>query len=1274
MPKISYALSIFLFFLISVSKAQISNGSGSYAITTSGPPSSEGPFVTANFDKPIMTTDWWTSILWSHWQNPSGFSNILHPQPFSAQCTANGLTIGYANTPNIFNGNAGTSFDNNYNYDYTADITVGLEGVTFTETNVEDYSDWDVLANWQSGSDILRARMGHGFTYTYFTKSGNKNVTISTSANVSIEGNALRITEGNKHYAVFAPTGATWSGSNGSYQSSLDGENYWSVALLPDDSDATFNNFEQYAFAFISKTEVTYQVDIPNGKIHTDFNVTYDNKEGNASASYFALYRHQWLHTNQVNTNYTYVSPRGAMKVVEGNNFSTTMDNIGSLPLLPTTSGSYNEATLSQLVTEFANRPSYNCQGTGCNSSYYGNYTMGRFLIQAGQVALIANEIGDNTSRDKIVNWMKDELEDFFTFSNDGRYLAYNETWDITINMSENIEHCSIECLNDRNIQYGYWVRAAAIVAQFNTGWANDQQWGPMVDMYIKDVANFDRSDDMFPFMRNFDVYAGHSWALGFSDLPEGADQESSSESLNFASALIYYGQITGRQEYVEQGMWLYTTEVVGTEQYWFDVEEEVFPDGFYPEMLGLIRSSGGFYQLWWQLLPEHVLMVNCFPWTGGALYLGRFPDACQRIYEWIETGAGNNGHTKWHGYLWPYLALYDADRAVSEYNALNYDYDIEIEAEANNYYWLYTMQKAGQIDRSITSNVASSLVFNNNGHKMYAVFNPPGAGQRFVDFSDGNRFDCPDNVLIFFDEDDAVPVEDCAGVEGGSAYIDACGECVGGTTGKDPCPTDCQGVPNGNAYLDNCDRCVGGTTNLEPCTQDCNDEWGGTAFIDSCNICVGGSTGKAPCVIDCNGDINGGAFIDGCGECVGGNTGKEACLAALFTANTYQAAPNEQVTFSDESAGDNIVSYSWDFGLDADPETATGIGPHNVTYSTTGVKTITLTITTSQGHSDSYSRNINIAAASCDAAYVNDFSDGIPTMNSYEQFTNTNRNNQLPSSALSFSAGDNSLLITADGSENASAVMALGANLNIQSDPRLMVKVRASKEMALRITIRDINNTTALTDDLQEAPNSFDLIVNTEWQEFTINFEGNFMDSWIFTGNALNPQSITHVEFIPHPEEHPISGFDNVFEGQFEVDYVLIGGDASACLGGIKDCFGIPNGTATVDQCGVCSGGQTGVPVDDCVTVGNEDLFESSSTVNAFPSPFNDEFIINSEGFNSGDNTLLELYSSDGVSIYSGTYKMGDKISASANWPSGMYHGRIISKNAVHTFSIVKK
>lgn len=119
---------------------------------------------------------------------------------------------------------------------------------------------------------------------------------------------------------------------------------------------------------------------------------------------------------------------------------------------------------------------------------------------------------------------------------------------------------------------------------------------------------------------------------------------------------------------------------------------------------------------------------------------------------------------------------------------------------------------------------------------------------------------------------------KDCDGVFGGSAFFDECGQCVGGETGKEPCEKDCSGVSGGEAYLDPCGKCVGGNTGLTPCQKDCNDELGGAAYLDNCGECVGGSTGQGPCKIDCNGEQGGKAYLDPCGNCVGGNSGDEPC------------------------------------------------------------------------------------------------------------------------------------------------------------------------------------------------------------------------------------------------------------------------------------------------------------------------------------------------------------------------------------------------------------
>jgi hypothetical protein len=95
----------------------------------------------------------------------------------------------------------------------------------------------------------------------------------------------------------------------------------------------------------------------------------------------------------------------------------------------------------------------------------------------------------------------------------------------------------------------------------------------------------------------------------------------------------------------------------------------------------------------------------------------------------------------------------------------------------------------------------------------------------------------------------------------------------------------DCNGDSAGTAFVDNCGICVAGNTGKTACEiKDCNNDINGTAFTDQCGECVGGNTGKTACkiVYDCNGDPNGSAYMDKCKICVGGNTGKLACTTGV--------------------------------------------------------------------------------------------------------------------------------------------------------------------------------------------------------------------------------------------------------------------------------------------------------------------------------------------------------------------------------------------------------
>lgn len=85
-------------------------------------------------------------------------------------------------------------------------------------------------------------------------------------------------------------------------------------------------------------------------------------------------------------------------------------------------------------------------------------------------------------------------------------------------------------------------MQAAAAVALRDPEWASEDQWGGMINLLIRDYASPSRNDAMFPFLRNYDIYEGHSWASGNAMNPGGNNQESSSEAINSHAALILWG------------------------------------------------------------------------------------------------------------------------------------------------------------------------------------------------------------------------------------------------------------------------------------------------------------------------------------------------------------------------------------------------------------------------------------------------------------------------------------------------------------------------------------------------------------------------------------------------------------------------------------------------------------------------------------------------------------------------------------------------------------
>lgn len=113
-------------------------------------------------------------------------------------------------------------------------------------------------------------------------------------------------------------------------------------------------------------------------------------------------------------------------------------------------------------------------------------------------------------------------------------------------------------------------------------------------------------------------------------------------------------------------------------------------------------------------------------------------------------------------------------------------------------------------------------------------------------------------------------------------------------------------------------------------------------------------SNGQVKRVLSTEGDLGGGNFVMDL-NLKGGVCGKSAMVAlnplfcslipvAGFSETNTTLCPNNSIIFSDTSKG-STNGYTWDFGPGAIPATATTKGPHSVSYSTAGKKTIRLIV-----------------------------------------------------------------------------------------------------------------------------------------------------------------------------------------------------------------------------------------------------------------------------------------------------------------------------------------
>ena len=268
--------------------------------------------------KPVPTNDWWSKLI------KENHADNLFNYPMTMKTTNNGLIVTYIPR--------GVIGDNNT-------VHVGVTGLNTSKTTVSDHSDWTVSMNWNDGTRDFEATSGIGMPFVYFEKNTSSTAQITVNRGNATISNELIIIENASYdadFVVYAPSGSTWTVSGNTYTSSLNGKNYWSMAMLPQTTtnvSATANAYKKYAYVFPTNTTTTWDYNADTSKIISDYTVTTSIKEGTDTNVLMGLLPHQWANLDSSSptpSEQSYQSIRGELKMLDGNHFKVAHNFKGS--------------------------------------------------------------------------------------------------------------------------------------------------------------------------------------------------------------------------------------------------------------------------------------------------------------------------------------------------------------------------------------------------------------------------------------------------------------------------------------------------------------------------------------------------------------------------------------------------------------------------------------------------------------------------------------------------------------------------------------------------------------------------------------------------------------------------------------------------------------------------------------------------------------------------------------------------------------------------------
>ena len=623
---------------------------------------------------------------------------------------------------------------------------------------------WDNPGNtWYEGNYWHTGDSGYEPGYTLYDINGSSVAATSLFyGNENTDRLLLKVHLKNKdvYYGIFVPKGTIFRQDSSFIENPYnwyvpwiriaielpEDKKYMSVALLPsttiEEAIEDMKVYHKYAYNFVTKTKVIYDTKSNSDSIYstTEFNINTTKKrtdiDNQQDGTIFCLFPHQYNNIYKSPKQYeSKIFPntlRGNLKIYSGSSFSTKVNFNGIVPFFNYDISPEAKNKISQSLQK---DKTISPDDTFEKNTYY----YGKNIARIANLITVADNMTDEQTKNELIQKVKNELVDWFTYNSgeELKYFSYDKIWGGLIGIYDGF---GTKNYNDHNFHYGYFIYAAAIIAMYDENFAKD--YGSVVNLLIQDIANTEKNNKSFPYMRSFDFYESHSWANGMGGADDrGIDIESSSEAMNAWAAIYMWGLATKNTEYINLGIYLYSNEYQAIKNYFFDIGEEknILKNEYNHISLGILfAGSASYNELWWKQFVKYGARqyqgIQLLPMTASMLYVGYDSNYAQSFY--------NQDNFGWNDIWTRFYSIFNnnASSAWDIFSAHHTGTD-EIDdggTETYTYHFIDFFKQNGNLETKYTSNFPAYLVTKKNDTPVFSAYNYTDTVQniRFYDNS----------------------------------------------------------------------------------------------------------------------------------------------------------------------------------------------------------------------------------------------------------------------------------------------------------------------------------------------------------------------------------------------------------------------------------------------------------------------------------------------------------------------------------------------------------